>query len=65
MENSTMDKSKCYRLTAFQEIGYNTHLQPVKARSIALTVAFPEQMCQVASTGKWPKFSSALEGMSV
>jgi hypothetical protein len=27
-----------------------THLQPVKARSIALMVAFPEQMCQIAST---------------
>jgi hypothetical protein len=26
-------------------------LQPVKARSIAFTVAFSEQMCQVASTG--------------
>jgi hypothetical protein len=31
----------------------HTHLQPVKARSIALTVAFPEQMCQVASTGSF------------
>jgi hypothetical protein len=28
----------------------HTHLQPVKACSIALMVAFPEQMCQVAST---------------
>jgi hypothetical protein len=26
-------------------------LQPVKARFITLTVAFSEQMCQVASTG--------------
>ena len=28
----------------------HTHLQPVKACSIALKVAFPEQMYQVAST---------------
>ncbi len=36
-------------------------LQPVKARSIAFTVAFSEQMCQVASIGpeagwKWELF---------
>jgi hypothetical protein len=35
-------------------------LQRVKVRSIALIVAFPEQMCQVASTGLLEAFSHSL-----
>ncbi len=30
----------------------HVHIQRVKVRSIALMVAFSEQMCQVASTGQ-------------